>query len=56
MASPSGPDPWTQLVVNVGLTAVAHPMGYVKTLVQVIIHVKNLFTMMIEYFLLAKPD
>ena len=30
-----GPDPWTQLAVNVGLTAVAHPMGYVKTLVQV---------------------
>ncbi|XP_072045196.1 mitochondrial carrier homolog 2-like [Amphiura filiformis] len=31
----TGPDPWTQLVVNVGLTAVAHPMGYVKTLVQI---------------------
>ncbi|XP_038049244.1 mitochondrial carrier homolog 2-like [Patiria miniata] len=28
-------DPWVQLALNVGLTAVAHPMGYVKTLIQI---------------------
>ncbi|XP_071791360.1 mitochondrial carrier homolog 2-like [Asterias amurensis] len=28
-------DPWVQLAINVGLTAVAHPMGYVKTLIQI---------------------
>lgn len=31
----TGPDPWTQLAVNVAITTFTHPMGYVKTLIQV---------------------
>ncbi|XP_071490895.1 mitochondrial carrier homolog 2-like [Diadema antillarum] len=27
-------DPWVQLVVNIGLGSFSHPMGYVKTLIQ----------------------
>lgn len=31
----TSPDPWTQLAVNVAITTFTHPMGYVKTLIQV---------------------
>ncbi|XP_071943057.1 mitochondrial carrier homolog 2-like [Antedon mediterranea] len=35
MHSGSGPDPWTQFALNIGLTTVAHPLTYVKTLIQI---------------------
>ncbi|XP_022112067.1 mitochondrial carrier homolog 2-like [Acanthaster planci] len=35
MAQQPSQDPLVQLALNVGLTAIAHPMGYVKTLIQI---------------------